>query len=93
MARKGRLVHNHSSFIGGLKAALEAIGKWDEVDTVIPGPINRGAHGTMLTIKVKQYTQTGIRCLASSHGSVQRFHIVTKDRETVRQRIEANEWQ
>lgn len=93
MARKGKLVHNHSSFIGDLKPALEAIGKWEEVATVIPGHIRRGAHGTMLTIKVKEETDTGLRCQASAHGSIQRFHVVTKDREGVRKRIEANEWQ
>lgn len=91
--RKGRLVLNHSSFIGDLRPALEAIASWPEVINVTPGHIRRGAHGTLLTIKIKEDTDTGLRCLASAHGSIQRFFIVTKDREGVRKRIEANEWQ
>lgn len=89
MPRKKKLVLNHSTFIHGLRERLEVIQGWPEVHTVIPGHISSGARQQQLKIKVQRDTETGLMCKAIGSNAAQLFHIVTKERDAVRKRLES----
>ncbi|MEO2152343.1 MAG: DUF2103 domain-containing protein [Thermococcus sp.] len=91
--RKGVKREHH--FLKGLEKPLEEIASIPGVKKVIPGRIY-ASDSRGFEIKVTRETQTGLKLVAKSDGSVQEvFLVVDKaDRERVREEIKhlADEW-
>ncbi|WP_297512449.1 DUF2103 domain-containing protein [Thermococcus sp.] len=91
--RKGVKREHH--FLKGLEKPLEEIASIPGVKKVIPGRIY-ASDSRGFEIKVTRETQTGLKLVAKSDGSVQEvFLVVDKaEREKVREEIKhlANEW-
>ncbi|NJF25209.1 DUF2103 domain-containing protein [Thermococcus sp. Bubb.Bath] len=91
-----RGVKREHHFLKGLGKPLEGIAEIPGVRKVIPGRIY-ASDSRGFEIKVTRETQTGLKLVAKSDGSVQEvFLVVDKaDRERVRREIEAlsEEWE
>ncbi|WP_297063072.1 DUF2103 domain-containing protein [Thermococcus sp.] len=91
--RKGVKREHH--FLKGLEKSLEEIAQLPGVKKVIPGRIY-ASDSRGFEIKVTRETQTGLKLVAKSDGSVQEvFLVVDKpDRARVREEIThlADEW-
>ncbi|ASJ09718.1 hypothetical protein A3L11_01745 [Thermococcus siculi] len=90
-----RGVKREHHFLKGLEKPLEDIARIPGVKKVIPGRIY-ASDSRGFEIRVSRETQTGLKLIAKSDGSVQEvFLVVSKaDREGVRREIKrlAEEW-
>jgi len=85
--RKGVKREHH--FLKGLEKPLEEIAAIPGVKKVIPGRIY-ASDSRGFEIKVTRETQTGLKLVAKSNGSVQEIFVVVerRDVEGVKERIE-----
>lgn len=91
-----RGVKREHHFLKGLEKPLEEIARIPGVKKVIPGRIY-ASDSRGFEIKVTRETQTGLKLVAKSDGSVQEIFLVVDkaDRERVWREIEAlaEEWE
>lgn len=77
--------------IPGLRALLESMESWDEIQTIIPARIRPCRSSQPLQLKVQYETGSGIKCLALSKCCVQEVFFATNERARLRARIELGE--
>ena len=87
MRQGKKIVHNHSTFIPGLKQAMREIATWDEVDSVVPGRISRGGRTPGFVITIQRDTESGLKCIAKHGSGNQDLYITTSQPDRVRQRL------
>lgn len=82
-----KIKYQHS-MIKDLRDFLERIEPWVEIQSLIPGRINRTS-GTVgrLTVTVQYVTRTGLKCIARRSGTAQEIFIVTSTPEVVRDKL------
>jgi len=76
--------------IDGLRELLERVEVLEEIVSIIPGVIKpvRGS-GSGIRLEVKYPTQTGLKLLAKSSTSVQEVFIVSKNNESLVEKLKA----
>lgn len=78
MAKKGRVVLNHSTHLAGLIPILERLTQVNGITTITPGVISRArSHAPQLRLRVSVPTQGGFKVIARQGKTVQEVFVVT----------------
>ena len=83
--RPGKIKVQHH-VLGQIRAALEEIAGWPEVDGLIPGVI-RPKKGPSTGLTLQYETRAGLKLIARSGGAAQEVFVVTGDPAAVIRRL------
>lgn len=84
--RPRKLKYEHN-MIRDLRAFLESIESWPEIQGIIPGAIRPIRSTGALQFHIQYDTSSGIKCLAKSGTAVQEVFLITTDRNALRERL------
>ena len=63
--------------IKGLRRLLSSIEDWPEINSIIPGRIDRAKEGGKIKLRVNYQTSSGLKAIARGNASIQEVFFVT----------------
>ena len=84
--RKGKTKRQHG-MIKGLSRLLQKIEDWPEIQSIIPGRIEKANEKGPIRLRVNYETRSGLKAIARGEGAVQEVFFVTNQPDVLTEKL------